>query len=155
MFPSIVPGHRSVLACLTLIAGIGASAATPTQVIISGPVSPVAGTCVAMQVTAEDSTGTPAAVTSDTSAPLTGRVTGALFTGMFSDSKCTQVAVSVVILNGSTTGTFYFDDNLLQQVTLTASPANLTAGSLVVNVAAAPPSKISLTGFTYMKTTTC
>ena len=108
MFPSIVPGHRSVLACLTLIAGIGASAATPTQVIISGPVSPVAGTCVAMQVTAEDSTGTPAAVTSDTSAPLTGRVTGALFTGM-------RIALPRPLWNGPTfqSGLLFLLDNVV------------------------------------------
>jgi hypothetical protein len=108
-----------------------------------------------MQVTAEDATGNPAAVTADTTVALTGKVTGALFTGMFADAACAQPTATVLLPNGSTTGTFYFSDRLLQQVTLTAAATNLTSGTLVVNVAPAPPSKMALNGFGYMKTTTC
>src|SRR5947207_2180457 len=102
-----------------------------------------------MQVVAEDANGNASAVTSDTSVGVTGKVPAALFTGIFSDSGCTQASVSVTIPSGSTTGTFYFFDKLLQQVTLSAVPASLTAGTLVVNVAPAPPSRITLSGFGY------
>jgi hypothetical protein len=140
---------------LMLCAGMIVSAGTPTQLAISGPTAPVAATCVAMQVIAEDSIGNPAPVTADTTVSLTGKVVGVLFTGMFSDSACAKATVSVLLPNGSTTGTFYFSDKLVQQVTLTAAATNLTAGTLVVNVAPAAPSKMALTGFGYMKTTTC
>jgi hypothetical protein len=145
-----------LLTGLILCAGVIVSAATPTQLAISGPTAPVAGTCVAMQVIAEDSMGNPAPVTADTTASLVGKVVAALFTGMFADSGCTQATVSVLLPKGSTTGTFYFADQKTQQVTLIATPPPpLTAGTLVVNVAPAPPSKMALTGFPQMKTTTC
>src|SRR5215831_7049665 len=116
-----------LFAALMLCAGTIVSAGTPTQLVISGPTAPVAGTCVAMQVIAEDSTGNPAAVTADTTVSLTGKVVGVLFTGMFADTACTQATVSVLLPKGSTTGTFYFLDKLLQQVTLTGTATNLTA----------------------------
>ncbi len=148
-------GHLLVCTCLTVLTAVSALAGTPAQLAITGPVSPVAGTCVAMQVTAEDATGNPAAVATDTTVGLTGRVVGFLFTGIYSDSACAQASVSVLLPAGSTTGTFYFSDKLLQQVTLTATATGLTGGTLIVNVVPAPPSKIKLTGFGYMKTTTC
>ncbi len=138
-----------------VIAGTIVTAGTPTQLALSGNVSPVAGTCAAVQVIAEDSSGHPAPVASDTSVALVGQVVGFLFTGIFSDATCKQHSVNVLLPAGSTTGTFYFSDNLAQQVTLTVSASSLTSGTLVVNVAPAPPSKLALTGFYHVITTGC
>jgi hypothetical protein len=136
-------------------AAVSASAATPTQLVVSGPVAPVAGTCVAMQVTADDSHGNPAPVAANTSVQLSGNVVGVLFTGIFSDAACKQPSVSVLLTTGSTKATFYFSDKFVQQVTLEAAASMLTTGSLVVNVASAPPSKLAVTGFAYMKSISC
>ena len=131
------------IAGLMFSAAVSALAATPTQLVISGPVAPVAGTCNAMQVTAEDSHGVPAPVAANTTVTLSGRVVGSLFTGIFSDAACKQATVTVVLPGGSTKATFYFSDKFQQQVKLSAAAPKLAKGTLAVKVMPASPSNLS------------
>jgi hypothetical protein len=143
------------IATLMFSAAVTASAATPTHFVISGPVAPVAGTCAAMQAIAEDSHGNPAPVAANTTVRLNGSLVGFLFTGIFSDAACKQATVTALLPAGSTTVTFYFSDKVVQQVTVSAVAPKLKRGTLVVNVAPAPPVSLAVSGFGYMKTTSC
>jgi hypothetical protein len=106
-----------------------------------------------MQAIAEDSHGIPAPVPANTTVQLNGKAAG--FTGIFSDAACKQAGVDVVLPAGSTTATFYFSAESLQQVTVTAVAPKLKMGTLVVKVAPGPPAMLALTGFGYMKTISC
>jgi len=105
----------------------------PTKLAITGPTSLVMGTCsTAYSVVTQNASSVPTNVAVSVIANLTGAGAGTFY----SDSVCTTVVTSVTILAGTSSTNFYFRDNTVEVVALTATDAAsvLTPGTLVVSI---------------------
>ena len=136
---------------------LGATAAPPTKLALTGSGSYTTSYCAPYTVTVKDTYGNPSAVTADTTIALADASAGGAF---YSDSNCTTGASSVIVTNGSSSALAYYKKPAPASVTLTSSlttpvsPA-LTSATKSVTVTASTPARYSITGPSSGLTTDC
>ena len=127
---------------------LGATAAPPTKLALTGSGSYTTSYCAPYTVTVKDTYGNPSTVSADTTISLTDAAAGGAF---YSDATCSTLSSSVIVTNGSSSALAYYQKPAPASVTLTStlstpvSPA-LTSATKSVTVTASTPARYSITG---------
>ncbi|MCC7442372.1 MAG: hypothetical protein IT285_12115 [Bdellovibrionales bacterium] len=109
------------------------------------------GTCVAVTVTAVDSTPAAAAVDADTLVSLSDDSPGSFY----SDAGCGSGTSDVTILNGQSSADVWFRQNGVGGVTLTGSATGLNPDDLALSFSAPPATQLTIEGAAAITTVDC
>lgn len=128
------------------------NATGPTKLVVTGPSPITSYSCNAYAITSQDAASAPLAVLANTSITLSGAGPGGAF---YSDAACSVSTSSAMIAASSSSTIFYYKKISSGSVTLQASSAPLTDGTLPVVVDPASPTHVVLTGPNSILTTAC
>src|SRR5690606_28135408 len=117
----------------------------------SGPASIGAASCIQYTVTVLDAGNNPTNVGTNTTVNLSNNLSGIFY----SDPACGTSITSVTVNSGSNNAQYWFKDNTAETLTMTASAAGLTAGTLNVAVQPGLATQLVLTGVSSVTAGAC
>ncbi|HLL02614.1 MAG TPA: putative metal-binding motif-containing protein [Myxococcaceae bacterium] len=119
------------------------TAASPTAIVIAGPVTVAAATCsAAISATLRDPFGNPATAITNTQLNL---ISSNAQLALFSNNMCTTTASNLTIAQGAGSRDFFVRSTQAAVYSVTANGSGLTNGTVSVTVTAGPPTVLFFT----------